>query len=349
MTFATISSLAMWDAARTSMSRTQSQLASTSQEVSSGRHYDVGIALGTETARAINARLVIEDIDAIVAMNGVAGERLSTMQSSISAMREVANNLFTEATQAAQSDADRQHFVESARSMLATLTTLLSATSNGTYVLSGVNNLSAPVSDYLAEPPSAARSAVIAAFTSEFGIAPDDPAVSNITAAGIRTYWSGAYSALFEDPNWQSVFSSASDNPTELRIGPQEHAAYSVSANDAGVRKLYSALVAVVDAGAGEMNSDTFAALAGLVADTAGSAAADLVRSEASLGAAQSRIANANSRMQVNRSILEKVVGDLESVDQAEASTRLNNLTTQLQVSYAVTARMFSLSLLDYL
>jgi len=349
MTFATISSLALWDAARTSMSRTQTQLVSTSQEVASGRHYDVGIALGTETARTINARLVTEDIDSIVAMNGVARERLKTMQSSISGMRSIANNLFTEATQAAQSDSDRRLFVDSARSMLATLTGLLSATSNGTYVLSGANNLSAPVSDYLADPPPASRSAVIAAFTGEFGIAPDDPAVAGITADQIETYWSGAYSALFEDPNWQSAFSTASDSPTELRIGPQEYASYSVSANDSGIRKLYSALVAVVDAGAGEMNSEAFGALASLVAGAAGAAAADLVRSEASLGAAQNRITNANNRMQVNRGILEKVIGDLESVDQAEASTRLNNLTTQLQVSYAVTARMFSLSLLDYL
>ncbi|MGE0233169.1 MAG: flagellin [Flavobacteriaceae bacterium] len=39
----------------------------------------------------------------------------------------------------------------------------------------------------------------------------------------------------------------------------------------------------------------------------------------------------------------------MEGVDQVEASSRLNSLTTQLQVSYAVTARMFKLSLLDYL
>lgn len=135
----------------------------------------------------------------------------------------------------------------------------------------------------------------------------------------------------------------------ELRIGPQESAAYSVSANDAGVRSLYSALVAVIDAGASNLSSDAFGALAGLVAGGASTAAAQLTHSQASLGEMQNRVKSANNRMEIQRNVLEKVVGGLESVDPVEASTRLNSLTTQLQVSYAVTARMFKLSLLDYL
>jgi flagellar hook-associated protein 3 FlgL len=108
-------------------------------------------------------------------------------------------------------------------------------------------------------------------------------------------------------------------------------------------------LVAVIDSGASEMNADAFAELASLVAKNAGAAAADLTHSQASLGNTKSRVTSATSRMEIRRNVLERVVGGLESVDQVEASARLNNLTTQLQVSYAVTARMFKLSLLDYL
>lgn len=349
MSSTTISSLALWDSARLSMSRTQSQLAATAQEVTTGRHYDVGIALGVSTSRAIDARLIISDIDSIVSMNGILSERLSTMQASLSGMLDVARSLFTEATQAGQSDVNRELFVESARSKLATLTSLLSATSNGSYVLSGANNLSAPIFDYLGDPPSAARSSAIGAFVGEFGIAPDDPAVVNITADQLKAYWNGSFSALFQSPSWEATFSSASDGSVQSRIGPQEYASYSVSANDDGIRRLYSALVAVIDAGASEMSSDTFGVLAGLVAGAAGAAAAELTRSQASLGETQSRVTGAINRMETKRSVLQKVIGDLESVDQVEASTRLNGLTTQLQVSYAVTARMFKLSLLDYI
>jgi flagellar hook-associated protein 3 FlgL len=349
MTSSTISSLALWDASRILMSRTQSQLGAASQEVTTGRHHDVGIALGTDTSRAIDARLVIDDMDSIATMNGVASQRLSTMQSSLSGMLDLARSLFTEATQVVQSGVDRELFIDSAKSKLATLTSLISATNNGTYLLSGTNTLSAPVSDYLADPPPAARSAVISAFTSEFGIAPDDPAVADLTADQVKTYLNGTYATLFETPNWQSTFSSASDASTELRIAPQEYTSYSVSANDPGIRKLYSALVAVVDAGANGMNADAFGQLASLVAGSAGAAAADLAQSQASLGAVQNRLTNANGRMQIERGLLNTVVGELEGVDQAEASTRLNSLTTQLQVSYAVTARMFKLSLLEYL
>jgi flagellar hook-associated protein 3 FlgL len=349
MTSSTISSLALWDASRISMSRVQSQLGAASQEVTTGRHYDVGLALGTGTARAIDARVAIDDIDSIVTMNGVVGQRLSTMQSSMTAMLDLARSLFTEATQVTQSGVDRELFIDSAKSKLATLTSLLSSTNNGTFIFSGTNSLSAPVSDYLADPPPAARSAVVSAFTSEFSVAPDDPAVADITADQVKSYWNGTYSALFESPSWQTAFSSASDEPTELRIGPQEYASYSVSANDPGIRKLYSTLVALVDAGASDMNADAFGQLASLVASGAGAAAADLARSQAALGAVQSRLTNANDRMEIGRNLLNKAVGELEGVDQVEASTRLNSLTTQLQVSYAVTARMFKLSLLEYL
>ena len=349
MTSSTISSLALWDASRILMSRTQSQLGAASQEVTTGRHHDVGIALGTGTSRVIDARLVMDDMDSITTMNGVASQRLSTMQSSLGAMMDLARSLFTEATQVVQSGIDRDLFIDSAKSKLATLTSLMSANSNGTYLFSGTNTLSAPVSDYLADPPPAARSAVVSAFAGEFGIAPDDPGVADITADQVKAYWNGTYATLFESPNWQSAFSSASDDPTELRIGPQEYASYSVNANDTGIRKLYSALVAVVDAGASGMNADAFGQLASLVAGSAGAAAADLAQSQAALGAVQSRLTNANGRMQIESNLLNKVVGELEGVDQAEASTRLNSLTTQLQVSYAVTARMFKLSLLEYL
>lgn len=346
---ATISSLALWEASRISTSRTQSQLGETSYEVTSGRHYDVGIALGSETSRTIDARLIKEDMDSIKSMNAVAGQKLSTMQASMSGMLDLARNLFDEATRATQSDADRELFVASARSMLSTLTSLLSATSNGTYVFSGANSLSAPVADYLSIPPPVSRSAVIGAFAAEFGFAPDDAAVGGITPNQVNSYWSGAYGTLFEAPGWQSTFSSARDDPTELRIGPQEHAAVAVTANDTGIRRLYSALVAVVDSGAGGMNADSFRTLAGLVAEGAGAAAGGITRAQAALGELQGRIKGANDRMETQRNVLEKVIGGLEGVDQVEASSRLNSLTTQLQVSYAVTARMFKLSLLDYL
>jgi len=349
MASTTISSLALWDAARVSMSRTQNQVGIASQEVTTGRHYDVGIALGTDTSRAIDGRVIMADMNAITAMNGVVGERLSAMQASLTGMLGLARSLFAEAAQAGHAGVDRELFVQSARSKLETLQSLLSVTSNGSYAFSGTNSLTAPVADYLGDPPSAARSAVIGAFTAEFGIAPDDPAVANLTGDQLKNFWGGSYASLFETPAWQSAFSNATGDAITFRIGPAEYASYSTSANDAGVRNLYSALVAVIDAGTSEMSAEAFGALAGLVAGAAGSAAADIARSQGALGETQGRMTDANKRMETRLLALEKVVGGLEGVDQVEASTRLNSLTTQLQISYAVTARMFKLSLLDYI
>ena len=47
--------------------------------------------------------------------------------------------------------------------------------------------------------------------------------------------------------------------------------------------------------------------------------------------------------------VLEKHIGGLEGIDPYEASTRISNLLTQIETSYALTARIQQLSLIDYI
>jgi flagellar hook-associated protein 3 FlgL len=70
---------------------------------------------------------------------------------------------------------------------------------------------------------------------------------------------------------------------------------------------------------------------------------------EANLGVAQERTNKANERMELQKTIFDEKIGQLEGVDPAEAKIRVDQLMTQIQTSYSLTAQLRQLSLINYL
>ena len=54
-------------------------------------------------------------------------------------------------------------------------------------------------------------------------------------------------------------------------------------------------------------------------------------------------------RLKQRNEILNREIVSLEGVDQYEVSTRITLLTTQLEASYSITARISRLNLMNYL
>ncbi len=67
------------------------------------------------------------------------------------------------------------------------------------------------------------------------------------------------------------------------------------------------------------------------------------------LGNVQEQVKLASERLKVQTDILNRRINDLENVNLEETSVRLNTALTQLETTYAVTARMQGLSILNYL
>ena len=70
---------------------------------------------------------------------------------------------------------------------------------------------------------------------------------------------------------------------------------------------------------------------------------------EGRLGAAQKAVSDSTEQLKQRNTIMNREVVSLEGVDQYDVSTRVNILTTQLEASYSMTARISKLSLMDYL
>jgi flagellar hook-associated protein 3 FlgL len=67
------------------------------------------------------------------------------------------------------------------------------------------------------------------------------------------------------------------------------------------------------------------------------------------LGIAQRQLASYAMEQERNSARLAESIQSLEGVDPYEAATRMNSLLTQLEASYAVTARISRLTLLSFI
>lgn len=344
-----ISSLTSKDVLKYATARTVSRMDDATAEVSSGKHADAGLSLGSAVARTLDYRRVAGRLDAFATSNRIVGDRLSAEQSALSSLNDVANGFLETVLSARQGGGGAAALVADAKSRLDQVMSILRTTSGGAYVFSGANSSVPPVDNYESSPPSAGKTAVASAFQSEFGFAADDPAVASLSASQITSYLDGGFAALFDESQWQASFANSGSQTQRVQISTHETIDLAVGADGRGVRALMSALIGVIDTGTAGLNAEAFAALQSRIGERTAQAAADLTADQASVGLAQQRIANANDRIDAQKGVMTRNIASLEDVDIYEASSRLSMLTTQLETSYAVTARLQKLSLLNYL
>lgn len=345
----TISTLVSREILRTANARNQTNLADTLKEFSSGRLADVGKTLGGRVGGVLDMRHIVGDLEGLTSTNAVVEQRMKFLQSAFGAMRDLGQT-FSESTLGIyKAGGDRGLLVADAKSRMETLSDVLRTSSNGVYAFSGLNISVPPVDDYLSEPPSPARTAVISTFTAAFGFPPDDPQAVTITPAQMTAYIDGPFAALFEEPQWSANFSHATDEVMRDRISQHEEINTSSTANDRGIRQLYFALTLAIDGGTENLNAETFSVLAARIANTSSEGGYSVVATQARVGVAQERLAQANERIAIEKQALEGRIGKLEGVDPFEVADRLSALTARIEASYKITARMQQLTLLNYL
>jgi flagellar hook-associated protein 3 FlgL len=345
----TVSSLVGREILRTAMARNQTSLADALKEFSTGRHADVGKVLGGRVGGILEMRNIVGSLTGLSNTNSVVKQRMTHIQSSLTAMRDLGAD-FSEATIGAyKTGTDRGLLIADAKARMETLADVLRTSTNGVYAFSGLNVSVPPVEDYLSEPPSAARAAVIAAFTAEFGFPPDDPQVVTITPVQMTAYIDGPFAALFEEPQWSANFSQATDEVMRDRISHHEEIDSSATVNDRGIRQLFFALTLAIDGGAEKLSADTFEVLATRIASSASESGHNIAATQARVGVAEERLAQANERIALEKQTLGLRIGELEGVDAYEVADRLSLLMTRIEASYSVTARMQQLTLLNYL
>lgn len=344
-----VSTSAMSNALSNSIVDLQKRLSIAQKELSTGQHADMSVAIGSQHTRDSLLHLSVSDIDAITASNNVVSSRLEITQTSLQKLSTDAQAMRSALMTAQNGIGNRGAIIQQAQTALGAMMSGLNASSGGVFVFGGVKGDTAPITDTASAPPSAAKAALDAAFTSNFGFPPSDPLVSTITASQMDAFISGPMAALFSPASWTTDWSSASSSPLQNRISITRTSATSVTANDATFQKLAAGYTMLTSLGASNLSKDTFQAVVTAATNAIDQGVSGLTNLQEKVGVMQADVKSALDNMATQKDLLSAQIGALEGVDPSQASVLVTNLMTQIETSYSLTARIHQLSLTKYL
>jgi flagellar hook-associated protein 3 FlgL len=344
-----VSSAAISNALRYSQGRMQVDLVKAQKEMDTGRVADVGLALGARTAQSVTFARDLERLNGIVDSNALIASRLSSTQDALGQLTDAAQTLLAAMPSAMSGEMTDDVTRDSGKAALQAMTSILNTSVNGEYLFAGTNTDVKPINDFAAAG-SPAKAALDAAFLAHFGFAQDAPAAAGITASQMDDFLTNDVMPQFMGAGWQANWSNATDQQIVSRIALNETTETSVSANNDGVRKLAMAATIVADLfSSSTMSADAKKAVASRALSLSGEAVSDLGQVQSQAGIVEKRVSDATDRMKTQVDLFEKHILDLEGVDPYEAANRVNDLMSHIQTSFALTARIQQLSLLNFL
>lgn len=346
-TFISTSSISA--ATRLSLMKVQAELVKANQEMTTHRLADVGKTLGFKTGQTISLRQEHTRLNTIIETNSVVATRLEASQATLQNIVDNAEAFVGQLLGSRIGGANKAIIQSQAASGLDGYIDTVNTSLNGAYLFAGVNTDVKPVTDYYETPPPASQLGVANEFFLAFGITQADPAVANISATDMQNFLDTPFAALFDDPSWITDWSSASDQNVRNRIATNELIETSVNTNEAAFRKLAAAYTMIADLGVENLEQGAFEVVIDEAVALASGAIQDFSELQSRLGVSEQRVADANERMGIQINILTTQVNSLEAVDPNEAATRVSSLLTQIESSYALTARIMGLSILNYL
>lgn len=345
-----ISSLAVQNAMRMTVQKGQMEIQNLQKEIVTGRHADIGEALGASAGRSVALNREVYRLETIRGANSIVTQRLTASQLALTSMSGQAQEMleaFIAVTGA--DDVDRINITkQQLTNSIGAFTSAINTSSNGEYIFGGVNTDTQPLSDYLAAG-SAAKATFDAAFLGYFGFAQTDPATAGITTAQMDDFLTNTLEPIYTGANWNTDWSTASDNNITSRISRTELVESNSNANTLGVRKFALAAVIGIELLGSSISSDVRSLVNSRAIQHAGEAVTNIDSVRSKLGVSENRVNKANTALEAQVKIFEQHIGDLEGVDAYEASTRLNSLLAQVETSYQLTARLQNLSLMNFL
>lgn len=339
-----VSSLALRNAPRNDLIRFQSELTERTRELTTGRHADVGLTLGSGAGRNVSHRVDRSTLEALLVSNASAASRLEIVQTALTDVQTLTSDMLATLVALPPGPTAGRTAAVEATAGIARLADLLNVSDGRSYLFSGINTGVAPLTRWEAGP----QAAVEAAFLARFGVAVDSPGAAAITAADMEDFLTNDLPPLFADPAWGTTWSSASDTNMTSRIAPQERVQTSTNANEQAFREVAMGLAMVAGLGIGSLGEAARAAVVNAARTTIGEAITGVVELKTVLGFSEQAIDKASHRMSLAEDLFERAIGEAEGTDPAEAKTRIDLLTAQIEMSYAMTGQLARLNILNY-
>ena len=363
-----ISSLAMQNSMRSTILKAQIEMTSLNTELTTGKHADLGVTLGANTARSIDLNRDVERLSSIVSVNSLATTRLESAQAALKVMAAAGDKIQGVLGPNTSSTPPTLAVVKT--TITGAFDSFISAVNTsvaGEYLFAGVNTDVKPVDDYFGE-----NSKLKAAYDTELNyfmssqvppVAKASDLNNNQAMAFMKhaeDIFSGSekvnnppHTSLTATPGgydfWTTFGSSASDTNMTSRISQTEVVETSTNSNSSGIRAFaFTAMTAITFLNE-DVNETVRENVATKSISTIKQAIDGLNKQASTLGLSEARVKDANTSLAAQKKIIETHLIDLEGVDTYEAKTRLDLLQQQIEIAYSLTSRLQKMSLVNYL
>ncbi len=346
------SNLAMQNSMRLTVSQSQSALQKAQTEVSTGTYADQGVALGYQSGRSVNLTVEKNRLNAIVDSNSIVSQRLSASQS---ALTNMSDNLQTSMNSLiALSGSNDQTLLntttQSLQSQLDAFVASGNTSANGEYLFSGINTANQPLTAYgPGTPAKTSFNNALSNYMSTNGIA----SMSNFTLAQMQDFVQNKLAPMYTAGNsadkWKTDWSAASDTNMTSRINTSETVQSSANANNDGFRNFALGSVMGIELLGSDVTPDVRQYISKTAISYMGQAIAGVDSQRSALGLSEARVKTAGDTITAQVNIVETAFNNMNEVDAYEASTKVNNLLSQMEASYQLTSRLQKLSLSNYL
>jgi flagellar hook-associated protein 3 FlgL len=326
----------------------QSNLTMGETELSTGNYADPGVTLGAGIGESISLQTESAFLRTITTTNQTVAIRLDAIQNILASLQSTAQDLLNSLLQRNSSISNAASIQALGQSNLQNLISSLNTSLNGDYIFAGTNTSIEPMADYYA-PGAPNKAATDAAFFAAFGVPQTSSSVSAITGPSMQNFLDNQFASLFQGASWSGSWPSASTQTLTSQISGSQSVNSSLSANNPAFQQLAQAYTMIADAGTQNLGTAAYQAVSETAQNLLSSAIGNLVKLQANVGLTQSTISTATSQMSAEMSILSEQIGNLENIDPYEVATRVNNLQTQIQTAYSLTAQLQHLSLVNYL
>jgi flagellar hook-associated protein 3 FlgL len=334
---------------QTSILRLQGRLSKDQGELSSGRVADVGVALGSRQGDSVSLRQTLDALDAFANSNAVVVTRLEATQSALASIASTGSGLSSTLIAAQSTGTSAAVLQQNARQALAGITEVLNSSTAGGYLFAGESSSTKPVRAFNTTPPSTAQQALATAFQSAFGVALGSANADAITPEQMQQFLDNQFAAEFSDANWKANWSAADDHTLQAQISVGQVVSSSVTANDPSFRKLAAAFGMLSGLGLEALNANTRRTLVDNATRTLQAGLVGISNMQSSVGLIQQTVTESRARTEREAELLTNRVSDLESVDPTKLSIEINNLKTQLETTFSLTAQLQNLNLVKYL
>ncbi|KZL17760.1 flagellar hook-associated protein FlgL [Pseudovibrio axinellae] len=312
---------------------------------------DYGLAMGAQAGLATSFHVEWDMLQSQLDANSALVARMEVMTLSLNDI-QTSGSEFTANLLALEQDTG---FLETASDLAYTeigkLVSSLNTGVGGVYLFGGINTDTAPMTAFEDGP----EAAIETAFQTYFGFVIDDPATASIPTSGDpagQDWETFLGSAVLNDifgADWSPTWSSATEEKMTATISEGVTTTGSESADDEAFRELAKGLSIIAVFGKLDVSVETGSLISGKAVESLNVATNEVISLAAQVGAIAEKITSTNTDIELKSDMLNLRINDLENVDPARAAIELSLAQTQLEATYAITAQMKNLSIMNYL